>query len=256
MDGYERGRAGEEPLTRDLFVVGVVTALFHDFGYLRKRSDHTRHHGAEYTLTHVSRGGQFLRRYLRLLGLGHMAATAAALVHFTGYERAAEAIRISDPLLRRIGHMLGSADIIAQMSDRCYLEKCRDRLYYEFLIGRSVQRAGVSRALPFFSSGQDLLQKTPDFFKGAEARLEVQLAGSYRYAARHFGGQNLYLDEVLKNVRYAELIARAPATDLLRRQPPNTLATAQPDVSQRDLFETPSTMAAAGSTQSDPSSAP
>jgi hypothetical protein len=256
MDGYERSRVEGEPLTRDLFVVGVITALFHDFGYLRKRGDRTRRHGAEYTLTHVSRGSEFLRRYLRLIGLAHMAATAATLVHFTGYERSPEAIRVSDALLRRIGQMLGSADLIAQMSDRCYLEKCRDRLYYEFLIGRTVQRAGVSRALPFFSSGQDLLQKTPDFFKVAETRLELQLAGAYRYAARHFGGQNLYLDEALKNVRYAELIARAPATELLRRQPPNTLARAQPELAQKDLFELDvSGPAAAGNTPSDPSSA-
>ena len=34
-----------------------------------------------------------------------------------------------------VGHLLGTADMIAQMADRCYLEKCRDRLYAEFVLG-------------------------------------------------------------------------------------------------------------------------
>lgn len=225
MDGYERSRRNEEPLTRDLFVVGALTALFHDFGYLRKRSDRTRRHGAEYTLTHVSRGAEFLRAYLRELGLVRLAPIASALVHYTGYERPAEAIRVSDTLLRRIGQMLGTADIIAQMSDRCYLEKCRDRLYPEFVIGALAGRgAPVGRKLPQFASGHDLVHKTPEFFKTAARRLDVQLARSYQYAAHHFGGQNLYLEELLKNVRYAGRVARAPSDDALRRQPPSTIA--------------------------------
>jgi len=69
--------------------------------------------------------------------LKRYATAASQLVHFTGYERKVDAIRLVDPLLRRVGEMLGTADIIAQMSDRCYLEKCRDRLYPEFVTGRA-----------------------------------------------------------------------------------------------------------------------
>ena len=66
-------------------------------------------------------------------------------MHYTGYERPAETIRIDDTLLRRVGQMLGTADILAQMSDRCYLEKCRDRLYPEFVLaaGRKSARTPV-----------------------------------------------------------------------------------------------------------------
>jgi len=70
MDGYQRGRGnGEEPLTPELFTVSVAAALFHDFGYLRRRRDRRHRYGAEYTLNHVSRGAAFLRRYVRGLGL-------------------------------------------------------------------------------------------------------------------------------------------------------------------------------------------
>jgi hypothetical protein len=226
MDGYQHSRRSHEvAISKEIFIVGVLAALFHDFGYLRRRTDRRHRYGAEYTLTHVSRGSNFLRHYLRELGLPHLANIAATLIHYTGYERPAETIRIADVLLRRIGQMLGTADIIAQMSDRCYLEKCRSRLYPEFVLGGLAGRRLVGqRSLPLFSSGDELVQKTPAFYQSATKRLDMQLARAYEYASCHFGGRNLYLEEMQKNVRYAQLVAHAPKDDLLRRQPPNTLA--------------------------------
>ena len=230
MHGYVRSRqSGAEPLTPDIFTVGVLAALFHDFGYLRRRNDRKHRYGAEYTLTHVSRGSAFLRVYARVLGLDEQHSRAAStLVHYTGYERPAETIRLTDTRLRRVGHMLGTADIIAQMSDRCYLEKCRDRLYPEFVLGGLAgrRRAGT-RKLPVFASGKDLVHKTPAFYQSATRRLDLQLARAYDYAGEHFGGANPYIDEMQKNVRYAQLLAAEPASEALRRQPPVTL---QPEV--------------------------
>jgi hypothetical protein len=227
LDGYQRTRRSEDaPLTREIFVVGMLSALFHDFGYLRRRNDRKHRYGAEYTLTHVSRGSAFLRRYVRELGMEEKYARAAAtLVHYTGYERPPETIRINDTLLRRVGQMLGTADIIAQMSDRCYLEKCRDRLYPEFVLGGLAGRRRVgTRKIPLFISGEDLVHKTPGFYQSAAKRLDVQLARAYEYAARHFGGPNPYLDEMQKNVRYAQAMANTLSTAMLRRQPPSTLS--------------------------------
>jgi hypothetical protein len=229
MDGYQRARRNGEPeLPRDVFVVGTLAALFHDFGYLRRRGDRRHRFGAEYTLTHVSRGAAFLRRYAGELGLQRMAPVAATLVHYTGYERPAETIRLTDTLLRRVGQMLGTADIIAQMSDRCYLEKCRDRLFPEFVLGNLAGRKRAKggsggRTLPVFASGEDLVQKTPGFYQGAQKRLDFQLARAYEYASQHFGGANPYLEEMKKNISYAQAVAGDPSEGL-RRQPPTTLA--------------------------------
>jgi hypothetical protein len=211
---------GEQPVTGQLFMVGALSALFHDFGYLRKRNDRKHRYGAEYTLVHVSRSADFLRRYLLEIGFNDaLSRLGGTLVHFTGYERPAETIRLAGTLERRIGQMLGTADIIAQMSDRCYLEKCRDRLYPEFVLGRQAGlAAGNSRTLPAFASGDDLVHNTPLFYQGASKRLNLQLARSYEYAASHFGGTNPYLDEMRKNVRHAETPGAA-----LRRKAPHTL---------------------------------
>jgi hypothetical protein len=224
MDGYERSRNGFEPLPADLYVVGVVVALFHDFGYIRRRGDKRHKYGAEYTLTHVSRGSVFLRGYLHRIGLGQYARAAGQLVHYTGYERPAETIRVSDPILRRVGHILGTADIIGQMSDRCYLEKCRDRLFPEFVLGGLAQRTLPNgKVQVMFRSGDELVHKTPGFYANAAKRLDFQLARAYEFAGRHFGGQNLYVEETQKNVRYAQVMADRGSTEALRRTPPYTI---------------------------------
>jgi hypothetical protein len=218
MDGYERARRGTDALPPALFTVGVICALFHDVGYVRRRGDRRHRNGAEYMRTHVSRGAAFLHDYLREAGFARYANASAALVHFTGQERPAEAIRLDHALLRRIGQMLGTADILAQMADRCYLEKCRDRLYPEYVSG------GVARGR--FRSGEELVRATPSLFLGATKRLDLHLARAHEYAERHFGGQNLYLEAIHTNVRHARVVADAGQSGLLRRLPPMTLAPA------------------------------
>jgi hypothetical protein len=226
MDGHERKEGAARRLGESLFRLGVVVALFHDVGYVRGVEDAGHSNGAELTLTHVSRGARFLESYLPLLGMGDAAATAAALIHFTGYEIPVAQIPVASSRHRRLGCLLGSADIVAQMADRCYLEKCRDRLYPEFLA------AGIARRqLPdggedvVFASGYDLVMKTPRFFEGAARRLDEELAGNHHYGNYHFGGRNVYLEEVQRNVRFAEAIERARDTSALRRVPPETLDT-------------------------------
>lgn len=225
IDGYERVRNGTQPFGDSLFRLGVITALFHDVGYVRKRRDHTHKNGAEYTLIHVSRGSHFLTDYLPKIGMAEVADVAAELIHFTGYEKQVAKINVPSPIYRLLGNMLGSADIIAQMADRCYLEKCRDRLYPEFVAGGLARRRtaeGVEQVL--FGSGEDLVIKTPGFFQSATKRLDVDLDGCYTYAERHFGGQNLYLDEVIKNVDFARGISDKGDSSTLKRKPPDTLA--------------------------------
>jgi hypothetical protein len=219
MDGAVRARHADT-LTERLFRFGIVTALYHDCGYIRHRKD-TRHmHGAEYTKVHVSRGGRFLEEYLHELGMGDLAPVAARTLHFTGYEIPIDKIRV-DPEFRLIGNLLGSADILAQMADRCYLEKCYDRLYPEFVLG------GIARQAPpdgkeqvVFGSAADLIFQTPRFYESAQKRLRDELGAFCDYGEKHFGGENLYFTELDKNVRHACRIADVRDISMLRRQPP------------------------------------
>jgi len=226
LDGYQRDPREQSPLSPELFTVGIVTALFHDVGYLRRRNDRKHRYGAEYTLTHVSRGSKFLLGYMPKIGLKKYARDASVIIHFTGYERDPESIRLSDPVMRRIGEILGTADIIAQMSDRCYLEKCHDRLYPEFVLGGIARRKQPDgKIVVIYKSGKDLLSKTPAFYVNAMKRLEGKLHGAYHYAEVHFGGRNLYIEEMEKNAAHAEAATGANGSTQLRRAAPKTLLT-------------------------------
>ena len=223
MDGYERSRSGTPALGVRFFQLGVVTALFHDMGYLRQTADATAKNGAEYTLNHVSRGAAFLRAYAPQIGLGDCAEEAAELIHYTGFEKRVAQILIDDPVLRMLGSLLGSADIIAQMSDRCYLEKCRDHLYPEFVAAGIAVKKSIQGEQVVFKSGDDLVTKTPAFFESAVHRLEYDLGGAHKYAASHFGGFNLYMHAASKNVHFAKELADK-GTHVLRRTPPEQAA--------------------------------
>ena len=220
MDGYERSRNGTPALGVRLFQLGVIVGLFHDIGYLRHTTDTTAKNGADYTLNHVSRGADFLRDYVPQIGLGDCAEEAAELIHFTGYEKRVAEILVQDPVLRMLGSLLGSADIIAQMSDRCYLEKCRDRLYPEFVAGGVAIKKTAKGEQVIYQSGEDLVNQTPAFFESAVNRLEHDLGGAYNYAATHFGGFNLYMHAATKNVQFAKEIG-VKGHRLLRQNPPD-----------------------------------
>ena len=235
IDGYERSRArGALRLGERLFQLGVMTALFHDIGYIRERDAKSAQNGAQYTRVHVSRGAEFLKRYLPTVGMAELAEVAAGIIHFTGYEIPVGQIPVRVALHRMLGNLLGSADIVAQMADRCYLEKCRDRLYPEFVEAGIARRPGaIGDEQVIFTSGDDLVMKTPAFFLGASRRLDDDLAAGYSYAEKHFGGQNLYLDELGKNIKFAEALAREGDASALRRVPPDTLsaqAEPQPEI--------------------------
>jgi len=164
---------------------------------------------------------------------------ASEIIHFTGYELPFADIeaRVADPRDIVLGHLLGTADMIAQMADRCYLEKCRDRLYAEFVLG------GV--ALPFvagnhqvkYASGLDLLRQTPEFVTEVRARrLDGDFKGAYRYLESLYGGRNPYMEAIDRNVEYLRQVLRSERWQLLRRRPPIFAASADPMSTMRGLM--------------------
>ncbi|HEY0666292.1 MAG TPA: hypothetical protein VGD24_09520 [Gallionella sp.] len=224
MDGFERSHPDGKALGDELFTFGILLALFHDSGYLRRRGQEDERHGAEFTLMHVSRGAELVRQYMQKLGMGEMADIAARAIHFTGYEVPAELIQLPSQSYRAIGNIVATADILAQMSDRCYLEKCHDRLYEEFVLaGIASKRDERGNEQVVFSSPQDLVIKTPGFYRGARKRMDETLDSAHQYAGKHFNGQNLYLDAVERNIQFAEyVVAHNADIGMLQRTPPQT----------------------------------
>jgi len=220
--GYERSADADEQLGPERAVLGIVCALFHDAGYIRESGDTRYRNGAEYTRWHVSRSAKFLRNLLPRIGLSAFADIAAEMVHFTGYEKALTDIALDDPLDSMTGHLLGTADLVAQMSDRCYLEKCRDRLYPEFVLGGvAITQEGGGVQKVRYQSGTDLLLQTPAFYRDVvKKRLDVEFNKAYRYIEVLFNGFNPYMQFIERNMAYLEHIIETGEWPALRRMPP------------------------------------
>jgi hypothetical protein len=220
--GHERTVEARLRFGADRAVMGLVTSLFHDAGYIREFDDRLHRNGAEFTLYHVTRGARFLARFLPSIGMESWVPVATRIVHFTGYEIKLSQIQLTDSRDRKLGHLLGTADLIAQMADRCYLEKCRDRLYPEFVLGGVAAATGTDGALQVkYSSGLDLLRQTPLFVRETRAqRLEGEFEHAYRYLEPLFGGKNPYLEAIDRNLEYLHRVLRAERWPMLRRNPP------------------------------------
>ncbi len=220
---YDRTHHSEQRIGPERAMLCVICALFHDSGYIREIDNTEVRNGAELTLSHVSRGAEFLARYLRVVDLGDWIPVATQIIHFTGYEMSFDLIHLDSSLDRTTGHLLGTADLIAQMSDRCYLEKCRDRLYPEFILGGIAvsEDSTTGQAKVRYSSGLDVLRGTPEFVKSIRrSHLDGEFGGVYKHLDILFNGQNPYIQAIESHLRYLDEILRTERWPLLRRDPP------------------------------------
>jgi hypothetical protein len=237
--GYERQQDRQEArLGGERAIVGIITGLFHDVGYLRRTDEAESRNGAEFTRTHVSRGARFIAEYLPVVSLAAWVPVATQIVHFTGYEVPFAQINVSDPRDIALGHMLGTADMIAQMADRCYLEKCRDRLYAEFVLGGVALPTAANGGLQVkYASGVDLLRQTPEFITEVRGkRLDGEFHSAYHYLEILFEGRNHYMEAIDRNVNYLRQILRSENWVLLRRNPPIFSAVDDPMSTTRTLL--------------------
>ena len=221
MAGYERSHPDGPRIGAERALMGLVTALFHDSGYIREIAEKDIPNGAVFTRQHVTRSARHLGRYLPTIGLADWVPVSTRIVHFTGYEMPLDTIRVADARDRLVGHMLGTADMLAQMADRCYLEKCRDRLYAEFVLGDVAAHKGADGVKVLYGSGLDLLRQTPQFVATTiDSRLGGMFAHAYRHVEPLYGGVNPYMDAIQQNVDYLRGLARSSRWPMLRRNPP------------------------------------
>ena len=219
IDGHERSCAAAERLGPRRAMLGVLVALLHDAGYVKRASEGHVANGAVFTKVHVSRSADFISAYLPQVGFAAEAPLAARLVHFTGYEMDIDDIRVDHAKDRMLGYLVGTADLIGQMSDRMYLEKCREFLYAEF-VWASIARETLpdGREVVRYASAQDLIIKTPGFYEYvARTRMEKKLGGVDRFAAAHFDGPNLYQSEIERNMSFLRQVIETAKFDRLRR---------------------------------------
>jgi hypothetical protein len=124
------------------------------------------------------------------------------------------------------------------MADRCYLEKCRDRLYPEFVLGGvALPTSAEGYRKVIYASGLDLLRQTPDFMQQVRTkRLDGEFEAAYRYVEILFGGRNPYIEAIERNLAFIKEVLRSESWRMLRRNPPVFAAVPDPVGNMRGLM--------------------
>lgn len=189
------GREGP-PLDARQALLGIVLAFFHDVGLLRRGSE-TDIWGAQLLPIHEERGVEFLSAYLQTTSLA-ACADQAGLIMPTKLTFSIPADWTAEE--RKLASMIASVDLISQMADRCYLEKCRDYLFREFV---AIGLAGTPDSP--YPDAATLLSKTPGFVRGfARDRLDREFRGISRLMEAHFNGVDPYWDAISRHLDYLE----------------------------------------------------
>jgi hypothetical protein len=206
-----RHALGHEPrLTQRMFELGMLAMLTHDTGYLKKLGDN-QGTGAKYTLVHVDRSIEFAGEVM----LGHDFPVEEILavqnmIRCTGVNVKLDAVQFQDHLERIVGFALGTADLLGQMAAPDYVDKL-PTLYSEFAEAARHSPDGRMKAGGFFTSAEDLMQKTPLFWdKYVRNKINRDFLGLYRCLSDPYpDGPNPYLERIEANI--ARLRRELPA---------------------------------------------
>jgi len=183
----------------------LIAALLHDTGYIQDDSD-TEGTGAKYTKVHVKRSIEFTEKNAGFFQLSDSEVSEiSSFIACTGMKSDYIATLAGEDHVG--GCILGTADLIGQMSDRAYLEKLLF-LYYEFI------EAGMEG----FDTTFDILRKTLAFYESTMDRLDITLLKSYDFARHHFKArlgidENLYMIAIEKQMDYLKAIINDESTN-------------------------------------------
>ncbi|MCD6308908.1 MAG: hypothetical protein J7M24_07940 [Candidatus Latescibacteria bacterium] len=189
-----------ESITERSVLLGLISALMHDTGYIQTDDDHDGT-GAKYTLKHIARSIHFMQKYF--IGHGFSSSDYTFCKHCilcTNINAVLDEIDFSTEEEATVGKMLGISDLISQTSDRSYLEKLIF-LYLEFVEG-NVQG---------FANELDLLTKTIGFFDFTLKRFATEFDSLNEYMIHHFRARynidaDLYFLAIKKNLSYLTLL--------------------------------------------------
>ena len=199
-------------------LLGIVLALYHDIGLLR-RKDEAHLLGASLTPVHERRGVGFVKGYLAQTTFAHL-AQKAELIMVTRLDNRMP--RDLPPVDHALACLLGTADLMSQLADRDYLEKCREFLFAEFSAFGLAGGSGMAYPTP-----EILLQKTPAFYTGLlRLRIHDEYAAADRFMAAHFDGICPYAAAIERNFNFLQQVLNDADFSRLRRLPERVIDSA------------------------------
>jgi len=204
LDGYNVERVF---LPEEMAIQLLLAALLHDTGYIQEDWD-TEGTGAKYSRQHEQRSIEFLQRHAGVFEIEEPEIESIIrLIQATDLKTDFAKIVFPSEEEQDAGAILGSADILGQMSDRAYLEKLLF-LYHEF------REAGI----PGYETEFDILKKTRDFYEAVKGRLRDTYLHVFELAHHHFReryeiNQNLYIVAVDRQMAYLDKIIGDQSTN-------------------------------------------
>lgn len=196
-----------EAFTERRINLGLITALFHDAGYIQEVRDREGT-GAKYTANHEERGADLLERFGPDYGLSEEEiAEGRVMILCTDISTDLAMVTFPSAEMEFLSKMLSASDLMAQMAERAYLERLLF-LYYEF------KEANVGS----YQSDLDLLQKTVRFYEFVAKRLESVLDKLDQFMTSHFASRwnihtNLYQEAIQRQRDYLQRILNGPYSD-------------------------------------------
>jgi len=192
-------------------LLGVLLALFHDIGLLRRETE-AEMWGAEFTPVHEERGVEFMRRHLAQTTLASLAGQAELIMPTKLIFKMPDTWSPAD---RKLASMVASADLLSQLADCCYLEKCWNFLFLEFT---AFGLAGTPDSI--YPDRETLMIKTYEFYsKLVVPRLEQEFSGVYRLLDAYYSGSDPYQKSIQRNLSYLDAILTLQDFSRLRRRP-------------------------------------
>jgi hypothetical protein len=191
--------------------LAIAAVMLHDSGYIKEEGDREGT-GAKYTLTHIDRSVEYAGRILRALGLNaDELRVVSTAIRCTGVNVRMAHLTFRSPTERYIGCVVGTADILSQMSAPDYPERL-PALYQEYREAAAHERlrgAGIDN----YRDVEDLMRRTRGFYQEQVQRLLTKEWGKvYEEYQYHFGTNvNPYIAAIETNLQRIDeqLAARA-----------------------------------------------
>jgi hypothetical protein len=186
----------KKPMTLHNIELALITALLHDTGYIQTEDD-DEGTGAKYTAVHIERSLDFMRKYYAANDFTQTdLKISEQILRCTGLTVKISEVKFHSGDVEMLGKMMGTADLLGQMGDRCYLEKLLF-LYHEFREGK----------VGDYRNELDLLEKTVGFYEMTVKRLTKDLGGVDRLMRPHFRvrwniDHNLYAEAIERQIEY------------------------------------------------------
>lgn len=181
------------------YLSAVIGALLHDSGLILRQTDREGT-GAKYTIGHESRSILFAHHYMEEINLpAPLRSQCIQIIATTELDSELEGRRFATEQAKMMAQMVGTADLMAQMADRSYLEKLL-LLFKEF----------KEAQLPHITTEEQLLRQTTDFYQNiAQIKLLDTYQNVKRYFIAHFRehckvGYDLYQCAIDKNISYLQ----------------------------------------------------